>query len=62
MRKGKKTSLHTYTIVDINDGNVSPLPALIISIPLSRKKIVKTKQVTAIDTEEALFASPERIS
>lgn len=53
--------LHTYTIVDaINDGNVLPFRIDYIDT-IRQKKNSGDKQVTAIDTEEAL-TSPERIS
>lgn len=53
--------LHTYTIVDaINDGNVLPFRIDYINT-IKQKETGKDKQVTAIDTEEAL-QSPERIS
>ena len=53
--------LHTYTIVDaINDGNVLPFRIDYINT-VKQKDGNKDKQVTAIDTEEAL-SSPERIS
>lgn len=60
--KGEKVlPLHTYTIVDaINDGNVLPFRIDYINT-IKQKENSKDKQVTAIDTEEAL-ASPERIS
>lgn len=52
--------LHTYTIVDaINDGNV--LPFRIDYINTVKQKDGEDKQVTAIDTEEAL-SSHARIS
>ena len=59
--KGEKVlPLHTYTIVDaINDGNVLPFRIDYINT-IKQKETSKDKQVTAIDTEEAL-ASPERI-
>lgn len=53
--------LHTYTIVDaINDGNVLPFRIDYINT-IKQKDSDKDKQVSAIDTEEAL-ASQERIS
>ena len=53
--------LHTYTIVDaINDGNVLPFRIDYINT-IKQKDNKKDKQVSAIDTEEAL-ASQERIS
>ena len=53
--------LHTYTIVDaINDGNVLPFRIDYINT-IKQKDSNKDKQVSAIDTEEAL-ASQERIS
>ena len=53
--------LHTYTIVNaINDGNVLPFHIDYINT-VKRKETGADKQVSAIDTEEAL-ASPERIS
>ena len=53
--------LHTYTIVDaINDGNVLPFRVDYINT-IKQKDTGRDKQVTAIDTEEAL-SSPERIS
>ena len=53
--------LHTYTIVDaINDGNVLPFRVDYINT-MKQKDTGRDKQVTAIDTEEAL-SSPERIS
>lgn len=53
--------LHTYTIVDaINDGNVLPFRIDYINT-VKQKDGKQDKQVTAIDTEEAL-ASQERIS
>lgn len=53
--------LHTYTIVDaINDGNVLPFRIDYINT-IKQKDSGKDKQVSAIDTEEAL-ASQERIS
>lgn len=53
--------LHTYTIVDaINDGNVLPFRIDYINTVKS-KDDSKDKQVSAIDTEEAL-ASHDRIS
>lgn len=53
--------LHTYTIVDaINDGNVLPFRIDYINT-IKQKDNKKDKQVSAIDTEEAL-ASRERIS
>lgn len=60
--KGEKIlPLHTYTIVDaINDGNVLPFRIDYINT-VRQKENGKDKQVTAIDTEEALN-SPERIS
>ena len=60
--KGEKVlPLHTYTIVNaINDGNVLPFFFFYINT-IKKKETGKDKQVTAIDTEEAL-ASPERIS
>ena len=60
--KGEKVlPLHTYTIVDaINDGNVLPFRIDYINT-IKQKENSKDKQVTAIDTEEAL-ASLERIS
>lgn len=52
--------LHSYTIVNaINDGNVLPFRIDYINT-VKQKDDGKDKQVTAIDTEEAL-ASPERI-
>lgn len=52
--------LHTYTIVDaINDGNVLPFRIDYINT-IKQKDSDKDKQVSAIDTEEAL-ASQERI-
>ncbi len=53
--------LHTYTIVDaINDGNVLPFRVDYIDT-VQKKEGVGDKQVTAIDTEEAL-GTPKRIS
>lgn len=53
--------LHTYTIVDaINDGNVLPFRIDYIDT-VQKKEGVGDKQVTAIDTEEAL-GTPKRIS
>lgn len=53
--------LHSYTIVDaINDGNVLPFRIDYINT-IKQKDNNKDKQVSAIDTEEAL-ASQERIS
>ena len=53
--------LHTYTIVDaINDGNVLPFRIDYINT-VKKKEDKQDKQVTAIDTEEAL-ASQKRIS
>lgn len=53
--------LHTYTIVDaINDGNVLPFRIDFIDT-VKQKDDKKDKQVTGIDTEEAL-AAPERIT
>ena len=53
--------LHTYTIVDaINDGNVLPFRIDYINT-VKQKDGEQDKQVTAIDTEEAL-ASQGRIS
>ena len=53
--------LHSYTIVDaINDGNVLPFRIDYINT-IKQKDNKKDKQVSAIDTEEAL-ASQERIS
>ncbi|MBR6688590.1 MAG: type I restriction endonuclease subunit R [Clostridia bacterium] len=53
--------LHTYTIVDaINDGNVLPFRIDYVNTVKS-KEGMKDKQVTAINTEEAL-ASHERVS
>lgn len=52
--------LHTYTIVDaINDGNVLPFRIDYVDT-VKQKENTGDKQVTAIDTEEALN-SPERI-
>lgn len=52
--------LHTYTIVDaINDGNVLPFRIDYVDT-IKQKENTGDKQVTAIDTEEALN-SPERI-
>lgn len=53
--------LHTYTIVDaINDGNVLPFRIDYIDT-VQKKESGGDKQVTAIDTEEAL-GTPRRIS
>lgn len=53
--------LHTYTIVDaINDGNVLPFRIDYINT-MKQKSGGRDKQVTAIDTEEALGAK-ERVS
>jgi type I restriction enzyme R subunit len=53
--------LHTYTIVDaITDGNVLPFRIDYINT-VKQKDTGRDKQVSAIDTEEALN-SPERIS
>ncbi len=53
--------LHTYTIVDaINDGNVLPFRIDYVDT-VKQKDGAGDKQVTAIDTEEALN-SPERIA
>ncbi len=53
--------LHTYTIVDaINDGNVLPFRIDYVDT-VKQKDSTGDKQVTAIDTEEALN-SPERIA
>ncbi len=53
--------LHTYTIVDaINDGNVLPFRIDYVDT-IKQKDGTGDKQVTAIDTEEALN-SPERIA
>ncbi len=52
--------LHTYTIVDaINDGNVLPFRIDYINT-IKQKDTTRDKQVSAIDTEEALGA-PERV-
>jgi type I restriction enzyme R subunit len=53
--------LHAYTIVDaINDGNVLPFKVDFVNT-IKSKAHVADKQVSAIDTEQAL-AAPERIA
>jgi len=55
------TQLHAYTIVDaINDGNVLPFKVDFVNT-IKSKPDIPDKQVSAIDTEQAL-AAPERIA